>query len=290
MPDPAGPAGCRPPASRAKAAADGHRRRVSGVTLTTSDGVRLVYVDAGPRDGVPIVSCHGLAASGAQFVADSVFFSGLGYRVIVPELRGHGASGKGTDYSIKRMALDLVELLKHAGVGPVHWVGNSLGGILALHLLGERPELFRTLATFGTSYALNLPAGPTVLIPLSYRVFGRELVAWVTARMTTQDKPARELIAAVIRSNDPEVVRAAAARVATYDLINNGVAATLPILMLRCGRDGAVNAALGPTLKAMTGRPNFTLVEVPEGGHCANLDATGDVRRELLAFWDRAGR
>ena len=36
----------------------------------------------------------------------------------------------------------------------------------------------------------------------------------------------------------------------------------------------------------MRGRPNFTLVEMPEGGHCANLDATDQLRAELLRFWE----
>ena len=57
--------------------------------------------------------------------------------------------------------------------------------------------------------------------------------------------------------------------------------------MLRGARDRAVNAALGSTLSAMRGRPNFTLVELPTGGHCANLDATDAWREALLAFWSR---
>ena len=56
--------------------------------------------------------------------------------------------------------------------------------------------------------------------------------------------------------------------------------------MLRGGRDPQINLVLGPTLRAMRGRPNFTLVEVPHGGHCANLDAPDQVRAELLRFWE----
>jgi pimeloyl-ACP methyl ester carboxylesterase len=257
--------------------------------FVTSDAVGIVYDDVGPADGVPVVLCHGLAAAGVQFAADAPFFAGHGYRVLVPNLRGHGPSAKGADYSLRRMALDLTELLDHAGTGPVHWVGNSLGGILALEMLGSQPQRFRTLTTFGTSYALNLPPWGARLIPLANAVFTRRLVAALTAWATTRDRGARELIASVLRQNDPQVVAAAAASCARYDLIAHGVEATLPILMLRGGRDGAVNAALGATLKAMTGRPNFTLVEIATGGHCANLDATAAWRGELLRFWARNG-
>jgi len=258
--------------------------------LATTDGVRIVYDDHGRRGGVPIVLCHGLAAAGEQLSADAVYFAGLGYRVLVPDLRGHGRSGKHVpltreSLSIARMAADLVAMLDHAGVPPVHWVGNSLGGILALQMLAEHEARFRTFTTFGTAYRLSMPrAGWT--IPLTYRLLGRTLVAKMTALGTTRDPVARVLIEKLIRQNDPEVGGLLATNLASYDLIANAQRAKLPMLMLRGGRDGAVNAALGPTLAAMRGRANFTLVEIPEGGHCANLDARDVWRKALLDFWN----
>ncbi|MHB1104299.1 MAG: alpha/beta fold hydrolase [Devosia sp.] len=260
--------------------------------LVTDDGVAIVYDDLGPRDGVPIVLCHGLAAAGEQLEADAHYFAGLGYRVLVPDLRGHGRSGKpaplsAAGFSIPRMAADLVAMLDDAGVDPVHWVGNSLGGILALELLPRQPARFRTLATFGTAYRLSLPRWGARFIPLGYALFGPRLIAGMTAWGTTRAPSARPLIEKLVARFDPQVGRCVAENLSNYDLIANAVAATLPILMLRGGRDAQVNAALGPTLKAMQGRPNFALVEVPEGGHCANLDATEVWRTELLKFWRR---
>ncbi|MEI9900712.1 MAG: alpha/beta hydrolase [Hyphomicrobium sp.] len=259
--------------------------------FSASDGVSIVYDEAGPADGVPVVLCHGLAASGEQFEADAAFFAEKGYRVLVPHLRGHGRSGRPEgfdprDYSITRMATDLIEMLAHAGAGPVHWVGNSLGGILALSLLRPHREILRTLATFGTSYTLNLPRVGARLLPLSYAVFGADLAARMTAFRATPDREARALITRVMREFDPQVGHAVAFNLVKYDFIADAAAAAdLPILMLRGSRDVAVNAALGRTLRAMEGLAQFTLVEVPGGGHCANLDAGEQVRHELLAFW-----
>src|SRR5688500_2041662 len=174
--------------------------------LTTTDGVRIVYDDHGPPTGVPVVLCHGIAAAGEQLRADAEYFAGLGYRVLVPDLRGHGRSGKPDplrreSLSIARMAEDLGAMLDHAAVPPVHWVGNSLGGILALQMLAEHESRFRTFATFGTAYRLSLPrVGWT--IPLSYRLLGRGLISWLTAIVTTRDKSARPLIAKLIHEND----------------------------------------------------------------------------------------
>jgi pimeloyl-ACP methyl ester carboxylesterase len=259
----------------------------------TDDRVTLVYDDLGPRDGVPIVLCHSFTGAGEQLAAEAMFFAGRGYRVLVPDVRGHGRSGKPSpmtteSFSIARMASDLVAMLDHAGVGPVHWVGNSLGGILALELLARHEARLQTLATFGTPYSLGLPRWGAQTIPWGYALFGTRRYALMAARAMTHDAAGQALIAGIIERFDPEVGRLAGYGLARFDLIANAVAARLPILLLRGGRDPQVNVMLGPTLRAMRGRSNFTLVDVPEGGHCANLDATEQVRTELLRFWERS--
>jgi pimeloyl-ACP methyl ester carboxylesterase len=258
--------------------------------FTSSDGVGLVYDDLGV--GTPIVLCHGLAAGGAQLMADGQYFAGRGYRVLVPDLRGHGRSGKPNPInretlSIARLAQDLREMLDHADVGPVHWVGNSLGGIAAVAMLPEHEARFRTLATFGTSYRLDVPDFWAPAVPPIQALMGKRLTSWLVAQGTTRNVAARPIIRQLIESFDPQVGLNLSLNLAHYDIIANGVVASLPILMLRGGEDRLVNAALGPTLAAMLPRPNFTLVEVPEGGHCANLDAADQVRRELEGFWGR---
>lgn len=261
--------------------------------VVVTDGVRIFYEDVGPRDGVPVVLCHGLAAAGEQLAADAEYFAGLGYRVLVPDLRGHGRSGKPAamrldDFSIARMADDMVAMLDQAGVGPVHWVGNSLGGILALQLLPREEHRFRTLATFGTAYALSLPRLAARLLPVGYAVLGGKRLSWITGWMTTRNAAARPVIRKLVTQFDPQVGRLIAHHLASYDLVAHAAAANVPMLLLRGGRDGPVNRALGSSLAAMQGRANFTLVELPEGGHCANLDATEAWRVALLRFWERA--
>jgi 3-oxoadipate enol-lactonase len=258
--------------------------------FSSSDGVGLVYDDLGT--GTPIVLCHGLAAGGAQLMADAAYFAGRGYRVLVPDLRGHGRSEKPRPVnretlSIARLAQDLREMLDHAEVEPVHWVGNSLGGIAALAMLPAHEARFRTLATFGTSYRLDVPDFWAPLVPPMQALMGKRLSGWLVAQGTTKSVAARPIIQRLIEAFDPKVGLQLSRNLAHYDVIANGVAATLPILMLRGGEDRLINAALGPTLAAMRGRGNFTLVEVPKGGHCMNLDAPDVVRRELEAFWGR---
>jgi pimeloyl-ACP methyl ester carboxylesterase len=258
--------------------------------FTSGDGVRLAYEEFGEGNGgTPLVFCHGIAVNGIQFHEDAAWFAARGHRVLVPHLRGHGLSDSPVPVSretltIERLAADLVEMLDDAGADKVHWVGNSLGGIVALEML--KAQRFATLTTFGTSYAIQLPVfGARLFVPLWHRSLGRRAAAGVAAHFTSTDTEARRFIDMMLRDMRIEVVAAIGANLTWYDLIERGTSATLPILMLYCGRDRLVNIALWETLRKMRGKPNFHKVDLPKGGHCANLEFPDEFRAALVEFW-----
>lgn len=259
--------------------------RFERMTLS-SDGIRLVWFDHGEPGAAPLMIVHGMGAGADQFDADARFFAARGYRVIVPDLRGHGRSGKSPDgnYAIARMAQDLIEILDDAGCGAVDYVGNSLGGILALHLVKERAERFRSLVTFGTAPALNLPSLTPALLPLTYRMMGKRAVGWLTARMTTPSPEGRAIIRPLVRDFDPAVARAVGDAVRNYDLAANALAFAGPFLILRGALDLAVNRALDPRLGELEKRPNVTVIRMEGAGHCANLDRPQAFRQAILDF------
>lgn len=255
-----------------------------------SDGITLAYRDLGPADGPTVVLCHGLGAQGLQFGEDAEYFASLNYRVLVPDVRGHGQSGFPPDYdpaafSVPVLAADMLAMLDHAGAGQVHWVGNSLGGIVALEMVGIVPERFTTLTIFGTAFSLDLPAvsGPALVV--LYRMFGPDLVSRISAVGTTRERSARPLVAQMLAEFDPEVGKAIASHVRRYDLTANALAYPGPMLIIVGGRDNAVNLVLRPALERIGPRPNWTVIDLPEGSHVANLDATAQWRQALLDFW-----
>lgn len=108
------------------------------------DGLELAWRETG--HGRPLVLLHGLMGSGAQLLG-SELASGLaasGHRVILPDLRGHGDSGRASDavwYPPDVLADDGLALIDQLGLDDYDLGGYSLGGKLVLRLLarGARP-------------------------------------------------------------------------------------------------------------------------------------------------------
>lgn len=249
--------------------------------------VRIAFYCIGPRNGVPLVICHGMSASALQFADDAEFFAAKGFRVILPDLRGHGRSGsppnpRPPDYAVATMARDVIGVLDALNIRRYHWVGNSLGGIIGLSLMDEEAERMMSFASFGTLYVLKTPKWAVRIVPFGARLLGPLPLDWLTAWFTSRNPRARKLIRHILRSRDPNALGPTLAGLSAYDYREAALRYREPILLIRGGRDRAVNQGLGPTLKAMEGRKNFTLVEVAEAGHCAQLDAPEKVRDAIL--------
>jgi pimeloyl-ACP methyl ester carboxylesterase len=257
--------------------------------FTTSDGVSLFYRDYGHHAGLPVVICHGIAVSSIQFIDDAKYLAGLGYRVLTPDLRGHGKSGAGKKrpecYSLERLARDQSEMLDHAGIVRVHYVGNSLGGMVGLAMLTRHADRLDSLSTFGTPYRLNI-AMPAArhFIALNFRLW-RPFVVWLAAFLCSRDWTTQTQIHVMAMFSDPVVLGAVGSAITRFDYRESVVTTKVPIMLMHCHRDWLVGWAMGSTLKAAGPPSSVHFVDLPTGGHCANLDAPEAFRAALLEFW-----
>ena len=107
------------------------------------DDVALFYEVVG--EGQPVLLIHGLGSSGRDWEKQIEFFASR-YQLITVDIRGHGRSSKPPGpYSVDLFAEDVVRLLETLGVGPVHVVGISMGGMIGLQLAVSWPEVVRSL-------------------------------------------------------------------------------------------------------------------------------------------------
>jgi pimeloyl-ACP methyl ester carboxylesterase len=112
--------------------------------LPRPDGAELAWREVG--SGRPLVLLHGLMGSGALLASQSLVpaLAGRGFRVILPDLRGHGSSGGPHDaacYPPDILADDVLALIGHLGLDDYDLGGYSMGGKLVLRVLarGARP-------------------------------------------------------------------------------------------------------------------------------------------------------
>jgi pimeloyl-ACP methyl ester carboxylesterase len=122
------------------------------------NGVRLSYVEEGA--GEPIVFVHGAFSDLRVWepVREEV---ARRYRFIAYTQRYHGVGawkGDGKEYSTVTHADDLAEFITSLNAGPVHLVGRSGGGAVAMVAALKNPALVRTLTMHEPAALFALPA------------------------------------------------------------------------------------------------------------------------------------
>ncbi len=117
------------------------------------NGTSLYYEDTGPGStGQTIAFMHGLLWSTEQF-APQVAALRDRYRCISWDHRGQGKSAADHRHciGIELVWQDAVALLDRIAGGPVHLVGLSMGGFVAMRVAARSPERVRTLTLLETS-------------------------------------------------------------------------------------------------------------------------------------------
>ena len=102
-------------------------------------GFQLYYEDRG--EGAPLLLLHGGTGIGRDW--QHVFTTGdpAGYRLIVPDLRGHGRSTNPSgQFTFRELAKDIFALLDHLGIRRVNAIGMSAGAKTLLHAATQQPD------------------------------------------------------------------------------------------------------------------------------------------------------
>lgn len=110
---------------------------VRAMPATDLNGFSMHYDVRG--DGEPLLLLHGGMGIGADW--QHVFPSDPeGYRLVIPDLRGHGRStNPGGAFTIRQCAADVLALLDELGLARVKAIGMSLGAKTLLHVATTAP-------------------------------------------------------------------------------------------------------------------------------------------------------
>ena len=111
--------------------------------LVAVNGVDLHYETIG--EGEPLLWLHGFMGSGADW---TYIFKAppAGFRLIAPDLRGHGAStNPSNEFSFREAAHDVLGLLDELRIDRIRAIGVSGGGLALLHMATMRPALVNAM-------------------------------------------------------------------------------------------------------------------------------------------------
>ncbi len=110
--------------------------------------------ESGQRSGVAVLFLHGGGLNSGQWAPQMADLSE--FHCLAPDLPEHGLSAALGPFTLENAARRLLQLLDNLPVRqPVHLVGHSLGGAVALHLLGKAPERFASALVSGCAAGLS---------------------------------------------------------------------------------------------------------------------------------------
>ncbi|MEX0839209.1 MAG: alpha/beta hydrolase [Parvibaculum sp.] len=107
------------------------------------DRIALHYAEMGPEDGPLIILLHGFPDTCLGWGKQMPILAKAGFRVIAPDQRGYGVSGKPRGvkaYDLDELAEDIVALGAHFGETRLRVVGHDWGASVAWWLSSTRPE------------------------------------------------------------------------------------------------------------------------------------------------------
>ncbi|HXL95916.1 MAG TPA: alpha/beta hydrolase [Streptosporangiaceae bacterium] len=261
-------------------------------------------------DREPALFVHGLGGSSRNWTElMDLLRSGLDCAAV--DLPGFGDSPPRPDgrYSMDALAQTTATLIERQGRGPVHLVGNSLGGAVCLRLAARRPHLVKTLTLISPALPdphprLDLVRFPLVGIP--------RLGDWLLTRYQTL--PAERRVAATFTTcyADPARVpedrfEAEVAELKKRDTLPYAADALIgcvrtitsealrpwsgwhdaprievPTLVIFGTDDRLVNARLAG--RAARAFRNARVVVLPDTGHVAQMEHPEQVAAEMRAL------
>jgi pimeloyl-ACP methyl ester carboxylesterase len=197
-------------------------------------GIQLAWLELGDPEGETVVLLHGYTDTSRSLLgtAEALARQRPELRLILPDLRGHGASSMPDParcaaapercFRLVDFAADLVGLLDHLGVARAHLVGHSLGSMVAQQIAITRPERVDRLVLIGSAAStrgntvaraflldglldgpwralveqrgLEWPVGAYALTPAE---LGAEAAAWIREQWVTEPPADPALLAAI---------------------------------------------------------------------------------------------
>ena len=252
-----------------------------------TDSEHLSYEIHGST-GPLLLLLHGLGSRGEDWVFQIEALRDE-YRVLAPDLRGHGDSPAASGWpTIGDMAVDVAELLEALGEHRAHVVGLSLGGGVALQLGLDYPQWVESLTIVNAAATLRVPRHrwPHAIVRVFLLLTGQRqrLGEWVAAGLfpRPEHRELRKEAAKRISSNLRRNYLRAIIAILRFNIADEVHRIQAPTLVVAGELDDTV--PLGPKRDLARGISHASLEVIAGSGHATPLDAPDQFNSLLKSF------
>ena len=257
------------------------------------DIVTLNYSEAG--QGTPVVLLHGFPLSGAIWHEHQKRLSDR-YRVITPDLRGHGRSPAPSGvYEMDLLARDVLAVLDALLIKKAIIMGHSMGGYVALAAWKLAPERFLALGLIASQAGADTEEGRQSRYKLVTKVAAngsKDVAETMLPKLFAPDLPAEapiiELVRQLILNTQPTGIigslEGMAVRPDSGTLLPK---ISVPVLILAGAHDQIIAPDKAKAMAAAVKTATLTMVE--HAGHMPMLEQPQATTTALCNFLGGVG-
>jgi 3-oxoadipate enol-lactonase len=258
-----------------------------------ADTVTLSYSEAG--QGTPVVLLHGFPLSGVIWHEQQRRLSDR-YRVITPDLRGHGRSPAPPGvYDMELMARDVLALLDSLAIDKAVIMGHSMGGYVTLAAWKLVPQRFLALGLIASQAGADSEEGRKGRYQMAEKVAaeGSKVVAEAMipklfAAALPAGAPIREQVRQLILNTQPAgiigTLKGMAVRPDSGTLLPT---LGIPVLLLTGDKDQIIPPEKAKAMAAALGKATLTTVD--NAGHMPMLEQPEATTTAISTFLSAIG-
>lgn len=250
-------------------------------------GLRVAYRLDGPEGGDVLVLSNSLMSTHRMWDPQMSAFTAR-YRVLRYDTRGHGATETTPEpYSIELLAQDAAALIDALSLGPVHFLGLSMGGMIGQRLAVDRPDLVRSICLCNTAAEMPTQEMWNERISTARRegiegLLRGTVSRWFTPEFIVTNPAAVGFVEGMIR--DTEAPGYIGCACAVRDMSQTEILSQIrvPALVLIGEKDPACTPEQGEVLHANIAGSKKVVIK--DAAHLSNVEKPREFNEAILKF------
>lgn len=252
--------------------------------------IPLYFTEQG--SGEPLILLHGFPLNSTVWRAQQHRLSDQ-YRVITPDLRGHGRSPVTDDvYEIDLLARDVIELLDHLNLSQAVVMGHSMGGYVTLALARLAPDRLKAIGLIGSQAVADTEQARANRFKLIEAVNAQGSVAVAEAMLPRlfapiepEDETAKDQIYQMMLNTRPlAIVNGLKGMAARPDATPVLAELDCPVLIMAGDKDVIIPLERAEAMATMVKKG--TLVTIENAGHTMMLEQPQATAMAIRTFME----